>query len=234
MQVFLPSPDYYESLFLLDKKRLGKQRVEAKQLIDTILDRPMANGKPRKGWYNHPAAVMYRQYIDSLIHYYNMSLAAFVLTGGVNKKLEHEPYVRDTYNHSLPWWLGVKEIHASHRGRLKFKGKLDVLSDRIKKFTGVRGPNKWLKENKLPDLNYFTPKDYQKCTAYLNLLKAPESQLVNYYDQFNWLEPDYLEYIWPGEKPTDPFKTKIDGKMVEMSLQQVQDHIGNLCQLPRS
>jgi hypothetical protein len=37
MNVFLPYPDYFKSIKVLDKKRCWKQVVEAKQLIDAIL-----------------------------------------------------------------------------------------------------------------------------------------------------------------------------------------------------
>lgn len=231
MQVFLPSPVYSESLLFLDKKRLGKQRVEAKQLIDTILGRPMANGQVRKGWHNHPAAVMYRRHIDSLINYYNLSLSAFSAAGGKNNKLAVENYVHDRQHISYPWWLGIEEIHASHRGRLKFKGKLDVLADRIKRFTGERGPNRWLKRNGFPELNYFTEDNYEQCSIKLDVLGAEYSPLPNFYDQYGWSEPDNLPYVWPGETSNDPFRTKINGKMVEMSLPQAQDYIKSLCQL---
>ena len=36
MQTFLPYPDFRESLESLDYKRLGKQRVEALQLVKSI------------------------------------------------------------------------------------------------------------------------------------------------------------------------------------------------------
>ena len=40
MQVFLPYPDFKKSLESLDNKRLGKQRVEAKQILNVLLNRP--------------------------------------------------------------------------------------------------------------------------------------------------------------------------------------------------
>jgi hypothetical protein len=49
MQTFLPYPDFRESLQVLDNKRLGKQRVEAYQIISAITGRPRKDGQPYKG-----------------------------------------------------------------------------------------------------------------------------------------------------------------------------------------
>lgn len=205
MQVFVPVPDIVESLEILDGPRLRKQRVEAKQLIDTILDRPTASGKPRKGWYNHPAAVMFRQYLPCLIYYYNMSLVVNEGRGGVNNKLQPEYLPVNSLDEIVyPHWWGDDEIHKTHRGRLLFKGKLDVLADRIRTFTGERGANAWLRRHGILPLNECRQTEWQKATNILDRLGAPESQQTNYYLQFGWTEPDHLEYRWPGETEDQP------------------------------
>lgn len=53
MQTFLPYQDFVRSAQCLDRQRLGKQRVEAKQLLRALL------GETR-GWARHPAALMWR------------------------------------------------------------------------------------------------------------------------------------------------------------------------------
>jgi len=201
MQVFVPTTSVVDSLSLLDKRRLAKQRVEAKQLIDTILDRPMSNGKSRKGWRNHPAAVMFRRYLPCLIFYYNSSLVVHASRGGNNIKLTPEP--DDMSSLEMPWWWGDEQIHASHRGRLRLKGKLDVLADRIKRFTGERGANAWLKRQGLPSLNECRTPHWEQATSILDKYGAAESPTTNYYDQFGWTEPETLEYVWPGETEQD-------------------------------
>ena len=203
MQVFVPSTSMVKSLEILDKRRLAKQRVEAKQLIDTILDRPMSNGKSRKGWRNHPAAVMFRQHLPVLIFYYNASLVVHAERGGNNIKLQPEPELDNLESLEMPWWWGNEEIHASHRGRLKFKGKLDVLADRIKRFTSERGANNWLARRGLPTLNECRQPEWERATTVLDRLGAAPSPLTNYYDQFGWTEDDTLEYTWPGETESD-------------------------------
>ena len=53
MQTFLPFPDYIQSARALDYKRLGKQRVEALQILNTLTGRS-------EGWSQHPAVKMWR------------------------------------------------------------------------------------------------------------------------------------------------------------------------------
>ena len=44
MQTFLPYEDFRESVRSLDDKRLGKQRVEAYQIISALTGRPRKMG----------------------------------------------------------------------------------------------------------------------------------------------------------------------------------------------
>ena len=204
MQVFLPYADTVNSLYALDDARLRKQRVEARQLIDTILDRPTASGKPRKGWYNHPAAVMFRQYVPYLVTYYNLSLIVYEERGGKNIKLQPEPITDEV---EIPHWFGDSVIHASHRSRLLFKGKVDVLAERIRLFTGKRAANAWLAKNKFPPLNMFRQGEYEAVSSLLDEMNAPVANVKNHYASFGWTEPDNIEYAWPGETPAEPTRT---------------------------
>lgn len=62
MQTFLPYPSFTESASCLDMRRLGKQRVEAKQIL-------MALTGLSSGWANHPCTKMWRGYEGALIEY---------------------------------------------------------------------------------------------------------------------------------------------------------------------
>lgn len=62
MQTFLPYPDFALSAQVLDRQRLGKQRVEAKQII-------LALESPTYGWQNHPAVKMWRGHEVALARY---------------------------------------------------------------------------------------------------------------------------------------------------------------------
>lgn len=204
MQVFLPVPDYRRSLEILDGSRLRKQRLEAKQLIDTIHQRPMTSGKPRIGWINHPAAVMFRRYTGSLIEYYNLSLQINAERGGNNLKLV--PEVQQSQPWANPWWMGIDEIHASHRARLIMKGKMDLVAERIRNFTGERGANAWLKAVGFPTINECRMLEHNQIQLILDDMGASPITKPNYYDQFGWTEDPTMEYRWPGETEADGIK----------------------------
>jgi len=113
MQTFLPYPSFYESLKVLDSKRLGKQRLEAMQLVNSTLKLevdPNAN----IGWANHPARTMWRGYLDALKMYHNLAIQEWVIRGFKNTMKTYEiPEVV-----TLPPWIGRDDVHASHRSNL--------------------------------------------------------------------------------------------------------------------
>lgn len=109
MQTFLPYPNFYDSLQTLDTRRLGKQRVEAFQIIRTL------KGEST-GWQNHPALRMWVGHLDHLIHYYNCSLDVWEQRGYMNSKLQ--PMITAFSVVDPPFWLGDEKFHASHRSNL--------------------------------------------------------------------------------------------------------------------
>lgn len=68
MQTFLPYLNFYDSLLCLDNKRLGKQRVEAKQILN-IVDLHI-----NSRWKNHPAVKMWQGYSEALKLYHNLAI----------------------------------------------------------------------------------------------------------------------------------------------------------------
>lgn len=107
MQTFLPYPDFHASLCCLDYRRLGKQRVEAKQLIRAL------EGEST-GWSHHPAAKMWRGHVDALKAYHNMAILCWV-TMGYRNTMEMYDYPED---YTCPLWFGDPDFHASHRSNL--------------------------------------------------------------------------------------------------------------------
>ena len=63
VNTFLPYSSFKKSVKSLDNKRLGKQRVEAKQILTAL-----SNGG---SWSNHPAALMWKGYEECLKLYIN-------------------------------------------------------------------------------------------------------------------------------------------------------------------
>lgn len=109
MQTFLPYPSFEKSLKSLDSKRLGKQRVEAFQILNILLGRTKT-----RGWRNHPSVKMWVGYENALKNYFNISLNIWIKRGYKNtmKKEEINGIIK------LPPWFGDKTFHASHRSNL--------------------------------------------------------------------------------------------------------------------
>jgi hypothetical protein len=62
MQTFLPYADFCETARVLDKRRLGKQRVETIQVLRALT-------VAGYGWRHHPAAKMWAGYEEALVRY---------------------------------------------------------------------------------------------------------------------------------------------------------------------
>ena len=108
MQTFVPVADFVGSARALDYRRLGKQRVEAHQLLLLILGET-----ERTGWRNHPAARMWWPWPDALAAYFNACVDEWVDRGYRNTMTRR--IVPDGY--ALPdWWGGP--IHDAHRATL--------------------------------------------------------------------------------------------------------------------
>lgn len=107
MQTFLPYPDFEATAHCLDYRRLGKQRVEAYQLLRGLRD-------PFYGWRHHPAVKMWRGYEDALALYMNAMIREWVRRGYNNTMA-----LADVPAHpAMPPWLGDPAFHASHRANL--------------------------------------------------------------------------------------------------------------------
>jgi hypothetical protein len=122
MQTFLPFRSFTASAQVLDYRRLGKQRVECKQLLsalryevrDGIL---VATPDSKAGWQNHPAAKMWRGYEMALAEYQLIMIQEWIQRGYKNTIQAINPsQVGDHYPD--PPWLGDEAFHASHRSNL--------------------------------------------------------------------------------------------------------------------
>lgn len=138
MQTFLPYSDFQQSVACLDYRRLGKQRVEAFQLLRGIFGVPHTNG-----WSNHPAMRMWRNYPYALAEYYNATLDEWVRRGYNNnmqhvKLLKWSIHIPPPVNSSargqyrihavvtpcdkaMPEWLCDDRLHNTHRSNLMCK-----------------------------------------------------------------------------------------------------------------
>lgn len=95
----------------LDYKRLGKQRVEAFQILKSI--QSIKNGS-KYGWQNHPATKMWLKYPNALKEYYNTILQEWINRGYNNSM----PFKRIHGKIKYPHWLGNRKFHSLHRANL--------------------------------------------------------------------------------------------------------------------
>ena len=123
MQTFLPHRSFLQSLAWLDYKRLGKQRVEAFQILcalghnQALHERRLRNPNAKQvvGWTNHPATLMWRGYEESLVVYYNASIECWKDRGYKNTL----PTLKiNLAKLTTPEWLGWDKFHLSHQSNL--------------------------------------------------------------------------------------------------------------------
>lgn len=117
VNTFLPWPDIQKTAQSLDNKRLGKQRVEALQIL-------RANLGLTKGWRNHPAAVMWRGHEGYLVMYTKAMCIEWTSRGytdNVQQQLQELLNTNNIEGWDPPWWWGNNEFHKSHRSNLKRK-----------------------------------------------------------------------------------------------------------------
>lgn len=135
MQTFLPYQDFTASAQVLDRARLGKQRVESMQIMN-------ACAGAGRGWGNHPATRMWRGHEHTLLLYTDAMIDEWTSRGYKDTcKLKiHAIYTeaintgRLTPNLAMPMWLGDPAFHASHRSNLLRKdpiyyGKFSWIED---------------------------------------------------------------------------------------------------------
>ncbi|MEU6026197.1 MSMEG_6728 family protein [Streptomyces tauricus] len=125
MQTFLPYSDFTRSAAVLDRARLGKQRVEALQVLRGLT-------VPGYGWRHHPAVRMWIGYEEALVRYGLDVCAMWVAEGradtcattlvtdfGLYRPGAAVRVQEDLADDGeLPPWLGDPAFHLSHRSAL--------------------------------------------------------------------------------------------------------------------
>lgn len=112
MQTFLVTPRYVDTATLLDYRRLGKQRVEAWQILRALAGLS-------KGWTNHPAVKMWEGYEYSLGIYGSVMCTEWARRGYTDNMRERFVEVcRVTPNTGRPDWTTNESFHLSHKSNL--------------------------------------------------------------------------------------------------------------------
>ena len=139
MNTFLPYPDFIESANCLDNKRLGKQRVECLQLLNTLHGFSVA-------WTNHPCTLMWLNNKQALVYYGLCVCDAWVYRGFKDTckgKIEQYRTYRELGHLAMPYWFGDNRLHSSHRSNL------------LRKDPEWYGKYLWTEKNNIP---YYWPK----------------------------------------------------------------------------
>ncbi len=125
MQTFLPLPGFAASARTLDVRRLGKQRVEALQVLRGLI-------VPGYGWRHHPAVRMWSGYEEALVRY-GLEVCRHWCEGGRRDTCastmladfrsgvgDGTPRSQDALAaaDALPPWLGDPAFHRSHQSAL--------------------------------------------------------------------------------------------------------------------
>lgn len=109
MQTFLPYASFEKTAKCLDYRRLGKQRVEAMQILNIL-----ENKTDKPGWRNHPAVLMWKGYENALRHYFNV-----ISTEWVNRGYKHNiGFYTVTTPIIMPPWIGNLKFHETHQSNL--------------------------------------------------------------------------------------------------------------------
>ncbi len=146
MQTFLPYEDFAKSAQVLDRARLGKQRVECLQILNALVGQS-------SGWTNHPATIMWTDREYQLARYGLAMCHEWAKRGYENTKTmpalqEYAFYFRDHgYDKRMPWWMGMPKFHLRHRMVLVWKNPDYYLPlfDDIQKAPTQKPPYYWPK-----------------------------------------------------------------------------------------
>jgi hypothetical protein len=125
VQTFLPYPQFAATARVLDARRLGKQRVEALQVLRGLI-------VPGHGWRHHPAVRMWAGYEEALVRYgleicrrwcaagradtcaTTMLTDLRAATGTVRPRSQDDLAAA----RAVPPWLGEPRFHRSHQSAL--------------------------------------------------------------------------------------------------------------------
>jgi len=143
MQTFYPEITFKDCARVLDNKRLGKQRVECKQILEALSYGPTStkcydcdriyrlylgsmcpwcfnphwdwNEQVKTPWYNHPATQMWKGNINGLARYGQIMCEEWISRGFKDSLL---PFSKRYAEDTLPFWYGDPEMIMAHRSNL--------------------------------------------------------------------------------------------------------------------
>lgn len=190
MQTFLIGT-FRETAAKLDNKRLFKQLLEGKQILDVIVNK-------KKAWSNHPAVRQWKNHPSFL----------FVYLVNIFNELQSRKIAPNTelFNQCCeliklngikdysPEWVNRADIRSSHRSRLLCKGFIDAICVDLKRDLKIKKVDKWLKEKYGKTKNQLRYDDGLKIK---NDFPQVNFSTPNFYEQYGWTDDIRADYIWP-------------------------------------
>lgn len=216
MQTFMTYPYFELTARSLDTKRLGKQRVEALQILNALTK------DTSSGWSTHPATLMWLGYEKALKAYHDAMIKEWVRRGYNNTMELFGIEQEETF---CPKWVTDKRVHLSHQANLVRKEH---------EFYAEQFPDA------LPYLEYFWPVSrkegllsYEKCYSDLtedealrDLKERSKGKMffiVNL-DESRSIEAESRELMVFNEDPTEHIKEKFPESKAEIvSVKTPQD-----------
>lgn len=192
---------------LLDYKRLGKQRVEAQQMLESIL----STSSSKKGFANHPVVKMWNDHPMALAHYLNYMIDEWIFRGYNNTMEKHKidlevkPHATDSSKDTIciqivfSWFDKIQDMQSDQK-KLIHSEIYHVPKDSVKTIQDAE--------------RYFFPKWFyykalqvsHKCSL---LRKDPK-----YYSDLKEFKLDEIEekfmfrgYIWPAALSVSQLET---------------------------
>jgi hypothetical protein len=202
----------------LDNKRLGKQRVEAKQIIEA-LETP---GK--SSWERHPATKMWKGHVNALKVYYNHIVREWIARGYVNNLPLYTDINEDEYKVLESFFDGKQTTFLYPKQEKEEKDvKKNEIPTKKRKKTGIENTSNSEENNDkvastsktFPLWFGWEPFIYSHRAALIR--KAPEHYQPLFLEEK--IEPYmYRGYIWPASLPSTAFDNFEESFFTEMSM----------------
>lgn len=216
MNTFISDYNLTKNAANLDGKRLFKQLLEGKQILNILVN---GDKIKKKGWKNHPAVLQWKNYeiglfwylrriwqecqnrgiaLDSQLFNECQKLILSIKKGGAY--IDCDETNKKVAKFILPKWWGRADILISHRSRLKCKGLVDATCTAIKSQLKIKSIDSWLKQNFKKTKNQLRYEDLKFIRVMAHANGVSFRGIKNHYDIPEWSEiPFDLDYIWPVE-----------------------------------
>lgn len=119
VNTFVTSSSVTECAQNLDYRRLGKQRLEAWEMINILEGKKTASN----GYASHPAVAMWKGHVTGLKIYFNAVVDEWVARGYNNTMSKYVIDSKDTKHADelMPWWFSCPVFHLAHKCALLLK-----------------------------------------------------------------------------------------------------------------